>query len=136
MSAGDSPPDGWIDRGIQHVRLTDLPYPDGINGPDDFRKVNLETMHAGIVRLQEMLPIIECGEGRSSDYWAQVDQQHGLSYEHGYQRIYEAFYGDSAIKLERIGKQYTIINGRHRVWLAKQMGIETLPARVTDKHIG
>jgi hypothetical protein len=135
-SAGDRPPEGWIDRGIQHVRLADLPHPDGINGPDDFRKVNLETMQAGIRRLQEMQPIIESDDGQRSDYWAQVDQQHGLSYDQGYQRIYEAFYGDTAIKLERIGNQYTIINGRHRVWLAKQIGIETLPARVTERQAG
>lgn len=133
--AVDSPShEGWSHRGAQSVRLADLPDPEGINGPADFKKVSYPVMQAGLQRLQEMLPIIEHGEGRSSDYWAQVDQQRGLPYEHGYQRVYEAFYGDTAIRLERIGNQYTIINGRHRLWLAKQMGIETLPAYVVESQ--
>jgi uncharacterized protein YoxC len=133
-SAGTNPHGHWFDRGIQNVRLAELPNPEGIHSSDDFKKVSQAVMQAGIQRLQEMLPIIERGEGQNTDYWAQVDQRQGLTYEHGYQRIYEAFYGDSAIKLERIGNQYTITNGRHRLWLAKQMGIEMLPAQVTERQ--
>jgi hypothetical protein len=134
ISGSTDPPGRWIDRGIQNVCVADLPEPDGISGPDDFKKVSQAVMQAGILRLQEMLPMIEGGEGKNSDYWAQIDQQRGLDYENGYQRIYEAFYGNSAIKLERIGNQYAIINGRHRLWLAKQMGIMSLPVQVVERR--
>ena len=90
-------------------------------------------MKAGLEKLQEMLPIVERGEGTSKDYWASFDTQKGLDYEHGYQRIYEAFYGDDAIRLNHNGNQYDIVNGRHRIWLAKRMGITNLPARVIEK---
>jgi uncharacterized protein YukE len=129
-----SSPGQWVDRGIQNVCLADLPQPEGINRADDFKKVSLAVMQAGIQRLQEMLPIIESGVGQSKDYWAHIDQEHKLTYEYGYQRIYEVFYGENAIRLEHDGNSYHIINGRHRLWLAKQMGIKSLPAKVVERQ--
>jgi hypothetical protein len=51
-------------------------------------------------------------------------------------KIYEAFYGDSHIRIVKDGNNYSISNGRHRVWLAKKMGIHSLPASVVEKQGG
>jgi hypothetical protein len=90
-------------------------------------------MRLGLDQLEGMKSAIESGEGRSSDYWADMDRKYGLDYENGYQRVYDAFYGQSAIRLTKDGTEYDIVNGRHRIAVAKEMGIDTLPARVIDR---
>lgn len=126
--------DEWVDRGMRDVPVADLPEPQDIQDDNDFHKVSEDEMRAGLERLQEMQAAIESGDGASSDYWATFDEQRDLDYEHGYRRIYDALYGQDAIRLVRDGDQYDIINGRHRVWLARRMGIETLPARVIERR--
>jgi hypothetical protein len=126
----------WVELGMQDVPVADLPDPEGISDARDFSKVTPEEMQAGLLRMEEMRPTIASGEGASKDYWAEVDQRLGLPFTAGYQKIYEAFYGDDAIKLTKVGDTYDITNGRHRIWLAQRMGIETLPARVTARRSG
>lgn len=123
----------WIDEGIHQVPVHELPPPEGITSAADFQKVSETEMRAGIRRLQEMRPTIEAGAGASSDYWREFDKTHGLEYAHGYQRVYDAFFGMDAIKVTADGKKYDIVNGRHRIWLAQQMGIDYLPMRVSRK---
>lgn len=128
--------DKWIDRGIISVSVEDLPNPEGISGDADFKKVSSEDMQKGLLQLQEIQTAIKTGSGVDGDYWTQVDNSKGLEYEHGYRRIYDAFFGEGAIKLTKVGNSYDITNGRHRIWLAKRMGLKTLPARVTEKADG
>lgn len=123
----------WVNEGVQAVTVDTLPEPEGINDASDFKKVPLEEMASGIRRLQEMTPTITSGIGASSDYWAKHDRQKGLAYSEGYQKIYDAFYGGDAIKIDVDGSNFNIINGRHRIWLAKRLGVATLPMRVTRK---
>lgn len=119
----------WIDEGIQDVSVETLPQPEGIGGDEDFKKISREEMQDGLEKLQEMKPIIDSGQGASSDYWANVDASNGASYADGYRRVYDAFYGSDAIRIVDDRGQIDIINGRHRIYLAKEMGIESLPAR-------
>lgn len=69
-----------------------------------------------------MTPTITSGIGASSDYWAKHDRQKGLAYSEGYQKIYDAFYGGDAIKIDVDGSNFNIINGRHRIWLGQTTG--------------
>lgn len=124
----------WVDSGIRSITPTELPDPEGISGPDDFRKVSEEDMRAGLERLQGMRQAIENGVGTNGDYWAEYDRAHGLDYEHGYQRVYDAFYGTDAIRVDWDGTNYSIANGRHRIWLARRMGIDWLPVRVIERR--
>lgn len=123
----------WVDSGIRALNPADLPDPSEIE-TEGFSKVSEEMMRIGLQRLQEMRPVIESGVGASSDYWAEYDRAHGLDYEHGYQRVYESFYGGDAIRVNWDGTNYDIINGRHRVWLARRMGIDWLPVRVVERR--
>lgn len=121
----------WVNVGIQSVAVKDLPVPEGINDATDFKKISMERMSDGIMKLQEMKSTIEAGKGASTDYWADFDRQRGLEYVNGYQQVYDAFFGGDAIKVTFDGENYDITNGRHRIWLAKRLGISYLPMRVT-----
>ncbi len=123
----------WVERGVGMGDVADLPMPEDISNALDFQKVPMDEMKAGLRRLQEMLPTIESGVGASKEYWAERDQELGLDYPNGYLRIYEAFYGHDAVRVEKSGSNYEIVNGRHRVWLAKLMGIGQLPISVVEK---
>lgn len=120
------------DNGIQEVDVRDLPYPEGISGADDFQKVSPDEMADGLRKLDLMKPYIESGEGASADYWADVDQRYGVAYPDGYQKVYESFYGDEPIRLTKVGDNYDIENGRHRIWIAKELGWQKIPARVIE----
>lgn len=130
----DAPaPGDWVDRGIQDVPVADLPEPEGVEDAGDFEKVSPDEVKAGLMRLQEMKPAIASGEGASTDYWREFDRQRGLAYPDGYQKVYDSFYGHDAIRLDKDGDQYDIVNGRHRIFVARQMGMDTVPARVIEK---
>jgi hypothetical protein len=123
----------WVDEGIQFVNVTDLPDPEGISGSADFKKIPESEMRAGIEKLHEMRTVIENGEGASSDYWADYDKKRGLGFAEGYRRIYDAFYGTDCIKVNKDQDSYDIDNGRHRIWLAKLMGVKQLPVRIVAR---
>ena len=133
LSANGSNVKEWTDRGIQMINIEDLPKTKGIEDEDNFKKVPMETVRAGLQRLQEMRYFIDNGTGNNSDYWAKLDRESGFQYSNGYQQIYDAFYGDSAIRIEKLGNDFTIINGQHRIWMARQMGINQLPVHLIEK---
>jgi hypothetical protein len=132
VAAKPTSPSKWADRGIQFVNVSDLPDPDGISGAADFRKISEPEMRAGIEKLSTMRPMIESGVGASANYWAEYDRKQGHDYSSGYQRVYDAFYGQDCIKLNKDSNTYDVDNGRHRIWLAKQMGVKQLPARIVE----
>ena len=69
-------------------------------------------------------------QGADGDDFARLDAERGLAYEHGYRRVYDAFYGNDAIRLERVGDTYQVVNGYHRLFVARELGLATVPARV------
>ena len=93
----------------------------------------MEHMQAGLKRLDEMLPMIKSGEGKDGDYWSDLDRVKGLDYQTGYRSVFDAFYGDDAIRVTFDKSNYDIVNGQHRIWLAKQMGIDSLPIRLVKR---
>jgi hypothetical protein len=122
----------WVERGVVMVSVDDLPIPEDISDASDFQKVPIDEMKAGLKKLQEMLPVIESGVGASKEYWSKIDNERGLEHPDGYLHIYETFYGHEAIRVEKSGDKWDIVNGRHRVWLAKQMGISKLPVNLVE----
>lgn len=123
---------GAVERGILAVRIDAFPTMTDIAGDADFQKVSMADMRAGLERWRAMQPLIESGVGDSGDFWAAVDDERGLSPAQGYRQVYDAFFGDSCIRVESVGGRFDVINGRHRIWLAQQMGIESLPMSVVE----
>ncbi len=132
----------WKDKGIQMIPVANLPdpadfapsEPGRVSSAEDFNKTSMQEMKEGLIKFEAMKPYIQNGEGANPDFWKKIDQKQGLDHRHGYQRVYETFYGDSAIKVSKDGDRYEIENGNHRIWLAKRMGIGELPARLKVKE--
>ncbi len=132
IQGGDEPNQDWVDRGIINVPVADLPAPDGVSSPDDFdHHISWEDA----VRATQQLPQIqeEVHLGKMGDDFDTQDQVNGLEYAHGQRRIYDLYYGLDPIQVDKIGAQYTINAGRHRIYAAKALGLDTIPARVMEK---
>ncbi|MFL7838466.1 MAG: hypothetical protein ACK2UR_05655 [Candidatus Promineifilaceae bacterium] len=117
--------------GVVDVPVADLPWPDGIHGPQDFTKISYaEALHA-TEQLQQMKPLIDQGYG--SEDFKHLDQANGLNPENGLERVYKLYYGDDKITAFKDGDNYFIDHGRHRIFAAKQVGIDTLPVFLVEK---
>jgi hypothetical protein len=121
----------WIDKGITALPVDALPD-DAELTQKDFIKASEAELQAGIKKWLSMRPLIDSGEGASSDYWAAIDRQQGLDYHGGHQHVYDAFYGSDCIRVERSGVSYSVTNGRHRIWVARRMHVHELPVRLIE----
>ena len=119
-----------VEVSLDRVDLRDS----GVSGPGSYKKVPYSTMREGIQRLDEVvLPAVR--GGADSEHFARMDAELGLDYEHGYQRIYDAFFGSDSLYLNVQGDgSYSVTNGYHRIHLAGEMGLRTLPARIAKRH--
>lgn len=124
----------WVDQGIENVPIDKIDLRDSpIDGPEDYHKVSYAEMVDGCKRLnRDVRPQVE--NGADGDSFAESDAEKGLDYEYGDQRIYDAFYGNSAIRLEKIDDTYQVVNGYHRLEVARDLGFTTVPARVIERR--
>lgn len=127
-------PRGFVWIPLRQIRLKE--ELENVQTAADYKKVDKETMRSGMVRLQtEILPFMS-GETdlRGSDYFGEMDRANSLRYEHGLQRVYDAFFGESHIQLSRsvVPGQFDITNGRHRIRLAQELGWDAIPAQTED----
>jgi hypothetical protein len=128
---------------IEFVDVDRLPETPEIRGPQDFsgktladRQANYESLKRDLLRHEQMRPYIEQGHG--SETWDAWDQQTGIGnfspagYERGYADVYRAYYDTvNAVAVSEVDSQYTdILNGRHRIFLARELGIQKLPVNV------
>jgi hypothetical protein len=127
-------PPGFLWIPLSQIRLKE--ELENVQTAGDYKKVDKETMRSGMVRLQtEVLPFMsDEADLRGSDDFGERDRANSLSYEHGLQRVYDAFFGESHIQLSRsvVPGPFDITNGRHRVRLAQELGWDAIPARTED----
>jgi hypothetical protein len=124
----------WVDRGMQDTPVDDLPWPEDVNGPEDFNHhITYDDAISATRQLEEIQPSVN--RGYTSDDFARLDSEQGLDYSRGQQRIYDLYYGSDPIRLDRDGEDYDIVSGRHRVYAAKVCGLTTVPAHVTEKVV-
>jgi hypothetical protein len=130
----DAPQADWIERGIQLVRLDLIDLSDSyVQELSDYKKVAYATMVEGIQKFAEVvLPAVR--NGANAGYFDELDRQNGMAYEHGYRRVYDAFYGSDPIRLEKIGNSYKVVGGYHRLAIARQLGLAEIPASVVEKQ--
>ena len=122
----------WIDRGIQDVPVANLAQPDGVSGPEDFdHHISYEDAMRATRRYQKMQPLI--AQGYTGDDFSAEDEAAGVPYEQGKRRVYDLYHGSQPIRVLKDGAQYEAESGRHRVYAAKEVGLETVPARVFEK---
>jgi hypothetical protein len=122
------------EKGIISVPLDSIALGESeVAGEDDYHKVPYETMLEGVRRFdREVRPAVERGAG--SDYFREKDRQTGATYEHGLERLYDAFYGGEAIRLTRMRDgRYDVTNGYHRLRAARDAGLRSVPASVVEE---
>jgi hypothetical protein len=120
--------------GIRDVPVSQINNPE-VNSPADFRPGSYEGLRRDLERLQRLKPYIEAGQGeQTAETW---DRQQKLGhyteqgYTRGYLDAYKTYYQTDPIALSPTGDgRYNIINGRHRVYLAQEMGLKTVSARI------
>lgn len=127
-------PGEWVDRGIQETPVEAVDLSDSyVHSEVDFKKVSHEEMARGFETLEkEVRPAV--ANGADGDYFSRLDEQRGLEYKDGTRRIYDAFYGNDAIRLNKVGDRYEVINGYHRLHVANELGVSAVPARVIEKR--
>lgn len=123
----------WEEKGIVDVPVEKINVSDSqVNDSTDFHKVSEEEMLLGFEKLQnEIHPAVK--DGARGDDFSELDRRLGLDYEHGYRRVYDAFYGNEPIRLEKDGNEFSVVNGYHRLSVAKKLGIESIPASVIER---
>lgn len=118
----------WVPlSAISPKELAELP------SDERYEKTSKAEIERGFFVLRnEILPTLQkLGKQADSDYFRAVDEKAGSLHEQGVLRVYEAFFGNDAIKLDRSldGQHYDIINGSHRVKVALEQGWTHIPAR-------
>ena len=71
-------------------------------------------------------------QGYTKDQIYQEDLNRGLSGPNSLSSTYGLFYGSDAIAVEYDSNtgRYNVINGNHRLFAAKQLGIVSLPVKI------
>lgn len=132
MQGGDAGESDWVDRGVIDVPVKDLPIPEGVSSPDDFNHhISWEDAKSAAERLPGIQADLKAG--KTADDFSAEDQQNGLDYAQGKRGVYDLFYGSDPVRVEKVGDNYDIISGRHRVYAAKAAGLESIPASVMEK---
>lgn len=119
---------------IEQVPVDKVNNPD-MQGAQDFDSpAEYASYRREAEMLKQMQPAIEHGAG--PDTWDAWDKHNQIGhytpdgYTRGYTDVYKGYYENDTIALEQRGDQYEILNGRHRVCVAQEAGLKTVPARV------
>lgn len=132
IQGGETEGQDWVDRGIVDVPVADLPMPEGVNGPQDFdHHITWDDATSAAKRLPDVQADLQAG--KTADDFSAEDAQSGFDYAHGKRGIYDLYYGSDPVSVEKVGDEYSILSGRHRVYAAKAVGLESIPARVMEK---
>ena len=127
-----------LPRGFRWVPLSEVDLDtqlSGVAGPRNFTKVPYETVRDGFGKLKnEILPALRADPTRRTDYFRELDQERGLDYSDGLQRVYEAFFGqhDYVYFVRRPDGSLDVTNGRHRLKVAHDLGWDAIPAQVKE----
>ena len=120
--------------GFTWVPLSSVSADEMANLPadDDYPKISKIEMLRGFEVLQrDVLPAIK-QSGADSDYFFKLDKVSGKDVGNGVQRIYDAFFGDEPITLDRKlnSTEYGVTSGRHRIKVAREQGWPAVPAKL------
>ncbi|WP_156465850.1 MULTISPECIES: hypothetical protein [unclassified Rathayibacter] len=122
-----------LPNGVRMVALSDIDDSDSrIVGGQDFGKgyspQDLEWALNAFVDV--VVPTVAAG-GTIDDLRAR-DAAEGRMGTRSYSDTYSGFLDGDAIKLDGVSGSFEVKNGYHRIWVARRMGLDSIPARVND----
>ena len=128
-----------LPKGFKWVRLDEISDSElkDVSSETDFRKVSYAEMKNGLERFEkEILSVLtETPKNFNADYFEKIDLKNEDAYLNGKTKIFNVFFGDEFIKVERFAgdsKYESVVNGRHRLKVAKDLGWKVIPAQVTE----
>ncbi len=122
-----------LPQGMALIPLGKCEDGDRVRGPSDFGKgYSPDDLEWGVTALYEkVLPRVTRG-GDVAGLLRDSDVGQGRYGLRSLSDTYSGFFGDSAIAVDRTPNgRFDITNGAHRIWVARQMGVTHLPARVS-----
>jgi hypothetical protein len=128
-----------LPAGYHWIRVTEIDTKGelaDVQSNEAFEKVPYDEMRRGFHALRnEVLPAMnDAANPASVDTFASRDAAAGVAYEHGLQRVYEAFFGNDPIYLSRgrDAESFSVTSGRHRIKTAMDAGWTAVPAKASD----
>jgi hypothetical protein len=116
---------------VSLVSVSSVRDSDPVQSRSEFERVSYEQVEWGIDRLKSVVePAV--GMGKGLEYFEARDRAEGLSGERSNAGVFRWFYGENTAMKVRTGSDGTgeLINGRHRLFVARRMGIDSLPMDV------
>ncbi len=116
------------------VEVDELDSDGRVSGPAAFTKASYDDVRWG-VEAQDRVVGPAVARGKTPAYFRQRDQAEGRSGSRSYSRVHEAFYGSSSIKVSPLPNgRYEVVNGEHRLFVARELGIKELPVRIVGSR--
>lgn len=118
---------------IVEVPVADLPDPPDVTGPENHHITYDNAIHHTRQLNEVVLPWVRAGAVKD-DFYA-LDRAMGNDDDTGqnersFVRTYELFFGMNPVKLDRTTNGGgSIVDGRHRIYAAKALGLTSLPVR-------
>jgi hypothetical protein len=103
-----------------------------------YEKVPYQEMRRGFDALRnDLLPALSGDNLGAAEVFARRDAEAGVSYEHGLQRVYDAFFGNDPIYLSRGAdtELCTVTSGRHRIKAAIDAGWTAVPVKTGARNV-
>ena len=132
--AGAALPSAGLPPGFHWILVAEVDSP----RMDDaaFRKVAPDEVERGYRELAgRILPAL--ARAAPEEVWdelGRLDAAEGRGTADGIQKVYDAFFGDDAIYLDRRAgdARWNVTNGQHRLEIARRLGITHVPARISE----
>jgi len=126
-----------VPEGYRMVPLDLIDDSADVRGTEDFKKPGYspEDLAWSYTALREVvLPALARGLG--VDHFAELDAREGLTGTHSYTECFNGFFSASeAIRLNGLPSgRYSVANGRHRIWVARELGLDAVPVLDPSAH--
>lgn len=138
---------GRLPAGFSWISLAQLVDEDFITDPALFKHVGRDKMAHGIALLRdEILPRLDDNPALDRDSFAQIDRQRGTEWTvEGFVHpdslavVWDAFFdprrqAEVVVIDTKSDGTHDVINGRHRLGLAREIGIEAIPCKMLGKE--
>ncbi len=122
---------------MEMVDLSQIADTPEVQGPADFSEYSsYDSLRREVQMHEQMRPYIE--QGATVDDFNEWDKHNHIGayseegHIRGYVDTYHAYYGndDAMVLSQEADGTYSIDNGRHRIFLARELGLKQIPARV------